>query len=693
MKKNTLQIYLPPHFSPVHSPESCDVVSLYQQKQWALLNDVVICNDLKGNITARFGHSQWDLEPLRMTKNCTHKRINFSALSTTPALMVECKLFCYGWLFNASTQYSHPTKISTVISRASGLKKTYEFLALNNLSGLAELSEPVNLRKYLEFLRMQEKSAGTIVHILCAVQQAWLLFPWMGVTVPPVDISPTKLSKKLCRPGATEREQTIVIPEAIADKLLKHAVHLIETAWPYRHQLGETECALQKNYEQGEEQVRARIRSGQWKWLTQEKHNRNFRHDFAKEANYLAPGCAKDIIAKRLGDYPLFHPEANGIWWHDHRASLMAAGFICCAAFSGMRESELFELTPDSYYSALYNGRTFHFLKAKTHKTGERHTEWVVAPVVQKVIELVTALTAHMRTCLLRNATTLREREWAHCLWLSQGQRSTQPKLITSWCIRLSNFAKAAGIVVSEADYTECIRSNPNSTNRIKKLVRPGAPWLLTPHQFRRTLAFFTIKNRLGNAIAIKQQYKHLYLQMSEWYCEGGLASRLEYIESDKEFQKLLNTLHDEQITNQYWSWLHGKEILAGSYGKDILQLRGDLPSIYSSREKLYKLVKEKRLTLHGTLHSYCKNGYDCDMGGVINPAFCVNCQSHGSIITGEQALWWQKKHRTLTNYLSDTPDISPAISTHCLTQIRAAEKVMTDFDIGFTRWETPTEG
>ncbi len=115
-------------------------------------------------------------------------------------------------------------------------------------------------------------------------------------------------------------------------------------------------------------------------------------------------------------------------------------------------------------------------------------------PVVQKVIELVTALTAHMRTCLLRNATTLREREWAHCLWLSQGQRSTQPKLITSWCIRLSNFAKAAGIVVSEADYTECIRSNPNSTNRIKKLVRPGAPWLLTPHQFRRTLAFLRSK-------------------------------------------------------------------------------------------------------------------------------------------------------------------------------------------------------
>ncbi|EHC2386707.1 hypothetical protein JTW12_002823, partial [Salmonella enterica] len=75
---------------------------------------------------------------------------------------------------------------------------------------------------------------------------------------------------------------------------------------------------------------------------------------------------------------------------------------------------------------------------------------------------------------------------------------------------------------------------------------------------------------------------------------------------------------------------------------------RDDLPLVYRSWESLLKQVKEKRLTLHGTLHAYCKNGYDCDMGGVVNPAFCIDCGSHGSIIDEEQAMWWKKKHASL---------------------------------------------
>ncbi len=49
---------------------------------------------------------------------------------------------------------------------------------------------------------------------------------------------------------------------------------------------------------------------------------------------------------------------------------------------------------------------------------------------------------------------------------------------------------------------------------------------------------FFHNKNSLGNVIAIKQQFKHLYLQMSEWYCEGGIPSRLHDVDIDAELHK-----------------------------------------------------------------------------------------------------------------------------------------------------------
>ncbi|EAB1843905.1 hypothetical protein EG720_13680 [Salmonella enterica] len=692
MKKDTLKIYLPDSVNENQCPEACDVIFLHRRQCWGELNDIPICIDNKGNVVARFGDIIWNLEPLVVTKNATHRQINFSVLKSHPSLLYEMKLICYGWLFTKNMQYSLPTKISTIIGRASGLKMSYKYLMSNSLDSISRICEPEIWGKYLNFLEEQKKSAGTLVHILCSLQQAYLLFPWMGLDYREIKFSPTNLSKKICRDEAIERAQTLAIPEDIADKLLHFAVNLVDTAWQYREQLGETERRIQENYKLGEQAVQNKIISGQWKWLTTEEGTPAFRHHFAKEAARFSPFNPAEIISELLTDYPDRPTDANGSWWHLQRGNLTSACFVCCAAFSGMRESELYELTSESYYNAVYSGRTFHFLKGKTHKMGERHTEWVVAPIVQKAVEVMSALTKHLREYLLQDASTARDKELAQCLWLSQGQRSTQPKRISCWALRLTNFSKYSGAIVSEKDYAECLRSNPNSQEKIKNHVHIGKHWALSPHQFRRTLAFFTIKNRLGNAIAIKQQFKHLYLQMSEWYCEGGIPSRLDEVEADKELQKMIDTVSNEQITQKYWSWFHGTETLSGSHGKDILKIRDDLPIMFRSWEKLYKLVKDKRITLHGTLHSYCKNGYDCEMEGVINPAFCIDCSTNGSIIDGEQAAWWKSKHNALILYLSENAEISTAVYIHCLTQIHAAEKVMSDFSIEYIPFQPEIE-
>ena len=131
---------------------------------------------------------------------------------------------------------------------------------------------------------------------------------------------------------------------------------------------------------------------------------------------------------------------------------------------------------------------------------------------------------------------------------------------------------------------------------------------------------------------------------------------------------------------------------LSGTHGKAIMQMREDLPYIYSSWDVIYDAVKKGTLTLHGTMHSYCKNGYDCDMDGVINPAFCVDCKSGGSIIDEAQAKNWQEKHTRLSLYLKTQKDLSPSVYAHCITQIRAAESVMSDFNISYEQYKHPIE-
>lgn len=688
MSKSTLTILLPLEFEQQQYPEVIDVVAMHKQQRQSNLNDVAICHDEFGSVITKFGDPSWDCSRLVTTKNSSHRKIDFSEFQQYPHLLCEMKLICYGWLFTRNLQYSAPTKMSTIIGRISGLKASYRFLVEYSLDGIRDLEDTQNWSKFLYFLEAQNKSAGTLTHILCALQQARRLFPWLGYDSSDMSFSPTALSKKLCRPEATEREQTLAIPERLADTLLQHSVNLVDTAWLYRAKLGETERLLQENYEAGEQAVNEKIRTGVWRWLDKKNDSAEFRHHFAKEAVYLAPCKAADIISQQLSGYTDCPTGANGIWWYSYRSNLLSACFVCCAAFSGMRESELFELTPESYHSATYSGRTFHFLKAKTHKMGEKNTEWVVAPIVEKVIQLVTALTEHLRTQILMHAKTSREKSLAQSLWLSQGQRSTKPKRISNWNIRLISYSRIVGLKVTEEDYQECLRANPNSQQRINKNVQVGRYWKLSPHQFRRTLAYFTIKNRLGNAIAIKQQFKHLYLQMAEWYCEGGIPSRLHDVEIDVDLQRMIDTAGYEQIAHKYWSWFKGNGVLSGSHGRDILKMRNDLPIVFRSWESLLKQVRDKRLTLHGTLHAYCKNGYDCDMGGVVNPAFCVDCGSHGSIIDEEQAIWWKKKHDQLTYYLNDNLNISVAVFTHCMTQIRAAEKVMSDFAIKFDSYQ-----
>lgn len=75
-------------------------------------------------------------------------------------------------------------------------------------------------------------------------------------------------------------------------------------------------------------------------------------------------------------------------------------------------------------------------------------------------------------------------------------------------------------------------------------------------------------------------------------------------------------------------------------------------------------------------------------MDGVVAPQFCVDCGSGSSIIDEQQAKWWQKKHRSLVAYMESGEAFSVSEHSHYITQVRAAEKVMEDFNMDFTSFE-----
>lgn len=489
----------------------------------------------------------------------------------------------------------------------------------------------------------------------------------------------TELARKL---SDKAQQQILVIPERLGDHIYGKAIELINEAFPHKELIAKVENELQENYLNGKYILDENIKNGEkYTYLDHNKNIINNHKYFIAITDYL-PKKAKDIIQPLQGKINSIQ-SANGNEFRRYTGQLLTACYIACGAFSGMRDSELDKLTPESYYKDTFEGRDYHMIQSHTFKLGEKRETWVAAPIAEKAIELASVLTESWRKEIQYPNT-----HYKNTLWCSRTLRSKEPVLITNWNGRLQLFCNQFSFIVTEDDFQECINSNPRSLEKIKKDIIVGKPWPLTTHQFRRSLAFYCVKNRLGTLVALKQQFKHLYLAMTEWYTNGGKLASLRALKVDPKVKQILKEINAESTTSKIFKHWHTEKQLSGTHGKAIMKMRGDIPHIYSSWETIYQAVLKGTLTLHGTAHSYCKNGYKCDMDGVVMPQFCVGCESESSIIDKEQAEWWQKRHKSLVRYMSLGENISHTDRSHYITQIRAAEIVMNDFEMEFTSYE-----
>lgn len=699
-----LVLTLPADFPVDHIPVAQDIVQLIKNKDWATLDNIPICVDSYGKVIARFGQSVWDCSSFTADKGSEKwaQQFDFCFLVNNPHLLLQAKLICYGWMYRIGHKSGQQCKLSTLAGRFNKvLKSIMSFLLQHGRDDLCALNYP-NIWKLWELhLAESNLSVSSIQEKFITLSAVARLGDWLPFHLSLPDINFKTLAIKLAGEEKKQKNQTLAIPETLVDILYGEAIDLVEKAWPHRKNLAKLERDLQTNYDAGRATIDYKISTKKLTFLIDE-FGEIKSHLYAREINKASPSPQSSIIINALSSTGLLpNRDIDGVWFSGWRSQLQTACFICCSAFSGMRVSELFELRQNSFYTHTIDGQIFHAVRAATHKlaAGKKYEEWLCSPVVEKAIELATSLSASPRENMLRLALSTTDhseakklRNMSECLWLSQVNRSLPPTVVyrSNWNTRLKLFAKNVGAVIDDAILTECLLMNPQSHTTIHKKIKVGQSWPLTTHQFRRTFACFAVRHHLGHPMAIKQQFKHLYLRMSEWYSNGAIEARLKDIQMDSDIIKLLDNADIENTTGMYNLWFNGDEPLSGGYGKAVVAMRNSKPVIYSNWENLYRLVKEKRLTLHGTLHSYCKNGYECDMTGVANPALCIECS--GSVINAKKAQWWKNTHTRLTIYLREKSKVSLGEYAHCITQIRAAEKVMHDHQINYQTFQYPVE-
>lgn len=218
---------------------------------------------------------------------------------------------------------------------------------------------------------------------------------------------------------------------------------------------------------------------------------------------------------------------------------LCDAAFVVLSYLVGMRVSEILGLEPGciTQRRSLDGSETFTFVTGRIYKTaptaqGVPH-EWVAPPIVERAIEI-----------LERISLPLRERTGQRSLWLNAANR---------------------GVTIRKARITVLTRNAMSDRLNIRFSpfvgVPPheGKPWRLSPHQGRKTFAYFVARQDRSGLHALKEHLGHRSIVMTDQAYSGR----------DHEMTKLIGEAATEEMVSAFAEVLTASE-LAGQAGEEI---------------------------------------------------------------------------------------------------------------------------
>ena len=212
----------------------------------------------------------------------------------------------------------------------------------------------------------------------------------------------------------------------------------------------------------------------------------------------------------------------------------------------------------------------------------------------------------------------------------------------------------------------------------------------LSHHDFRRTFAVFVVRNKLGNVMTIKEQYKHTNIIMSNWYANNSHMARDMDMELDLELQELMDQANIFVTTNVLFD-IYNSETLSGVRGKEIMNERIDgtyKGTYFISREDIEERVRNNNISIVEHPTGYCFNP-SCDR-------ICSSDRSSKTckheVITYDKALERSKFRERLIkrfNALNDGSSYMGNILADILLKIQTIEEVLIDHGISFIPFDS----
>lgn len=162
-----------------------------------------------------------------------------------------------------------------------------------------------------------------------------------------------------------------------------------------------------------------------------------------------------------------------------------------------------------------------------------------------------------------------------------------------------------------------------------------GTLWDIHSHQFRRTLARFIARSRLGNIKYLQHHFKHWSSNLTWYYMQGDV---------DKQFVNFMEEEYTSYIVNLYEIFLNPNMPLAGGRGE---QLKNKLEStrdfLFSPNIKMLAKQLSEEMHIKAQPHSFCMAPKEEPFYGpecLYNLTQCIDCKN--SVIYPEHLPIWQ---------------------------------------------------
>lgn len=315
---------------------------------------------------------------------------------------------------------------------------------------------------------------------------------------------------------------------------------------------------------------------------------------------------------------------------------LRTACYIVIDLFSGIRDSEMMSLEDCCVVPGTSrDGVNVLWLHGTLYKTGVRKKRWLVPPIVQTAIAVLSEVTQPLREALDAELIQL-EAEM-------QGMSGQDARACAARLAKVRSSRSKLFLGLGPGQKAIQVLSGPSMCDNLRnfcqhhKILSPdGTPFSLHSHQFRRTYAHYVARSELGDLLMLREHFGHWSLDMTLLYADGASDG----YEADTELMEWISQEKHERQRRILGKIASTDEFMV-STGDWLAGWRQKVRTA-ANKEQLVEQMSDS-ITLNGTGHSWCvgnAKGTGCGGLCVFEADMCVDCKF--GVITAEHRPVWR---------------------------------------------------